>query len=506
MSILTGLFVFEIKATPMKKRSTGKKTLSREDFIKNPRVVACIEELRKRDAVKPLVVSDVLDDKGNQYVNLVQKGGGVLGIALVGYTYVLEQMGIRFLRLAGTSAGAINTALLAVIGNKEDEKSCDILDKMARLNFFNLVDGHPVARQLIRLFITNKNFSRQLMLWFIVVLATGLFLFMMDTALISLQIYLPFLKVAAMVSFFLSGVFVLLLGGGGLYAVRLLQRLKNSGFGINPGNFFYDWVKNILIENGVQTVSDLENKAASHAPLHLREGNPERADTLFSDVTFISSELVSQNKIQFPLMSKLFRKEEDMDTLQPAGFIRASMAIPIFFESYYINDIPCKSPEIQELWMKMLNEPDPPSVARFVDGGILSNFPIDIFYNPDVLVPRLPSFGIDLDDSAVDEEKNNAQKWSFTGYIGRIFNTIRFYYDKNFLIKNKVYQRGIGKVPLAEYNWINFFISDKDKVEMFVKGALAAARFLENFDWEDYKNARKGMQLQLEEKVQKPSS
>jgi NTE family protein len=46
----------------------------------------------------------------------VQKGGGVLGIALVGYTYILEEMGIRFIRLAGTSAGAINTALMTVIG------------------------------------------------------------------------------------------------------------------------------------------------------------------------------------------------------------------------------------------------------------------------------------------------------------------------------------------------------------------------------------------------------
>ena len=39
-------------------------------------------------------------------MNLVQKGGGVLGVALVGYVYILEQAGIRFLKMAGTSAGA----------------------------------------------------------------------------------------------------------------------------------------------------------------------------------------------------------------------------------------------------------------------------------------------------------------------------------------------------------------------------------------------------------------
>ena len=43
---------------------------------------------------KSLQVSDVTDREGNQYVDLVQEGGGVLGIALVGYTYVLEKMAI----------------------------------------------------------------------------------------------------------------------------------------------------------------------------------------------------------------------------------------------------------------------------------------------------------------------------------------------------------------------------------------------------------------------------
>ena len=39
--------------------------------------------------------SDVEDDAGFQYVDLVQEGGGVLGIDLVGYTYVLEKAGLR---------------------------------------------------------------------------------------------------------------------------------------------------------------------------------------------------------------------------------------------------------------------------------------------------------------------------------------------------------------------------------------------------------------------------
>src|SRR5690606_9988124 len=127
------------------------------------------------------------------------------------------------------------------------------------------------------------------------------------------------------------------------------------------------------------------------------------------------------------------------------------------------------------------------------------NFPINIFYNPKVTTPRLPSFGIDLDDSKPEDKKKNAKEWSILGYAGRIFNTIRFYYDKDFLIKNKVYEKGIGKVPLSEYNWLNFFLSDQDKIAMFVKGAQAATKFLvEDYNWADYKLNRTVMKIKLD--------
>src|ERR1700709_2802299 len=92
--------------------------LSSDDFTNHPEVLNCVKQLEAAFPAggKPFIVSDVLDAEGNQYVNLVQKGGGVLGVALVGYTYILEKMGIRFIRLAGTSAGAINTALMTVTG------------------------------------------------------------------------------------------------------------------------------------------------------------------------------------------------------------------------------------------------------------------------------------------------------------------------------------------------------------------------------------------------------
>jgi NTE family protein len=476
-----------------------KKPLITEDFTNHPEVIECLEQLdiAFKKSNRPFIVSDVYDDEGNQYVNLVQKGGGVLGIALVGYTYILEKMGIRFVRLAGTSAGAINTALMTVIGDRKEMKSKRILNSLCDLNFFDLVDGNPAAKWIIKKFITQEDFTLKLGNWFKLLLVTGFVFIGCDIVFFGLQYKFIFLSIATKFFFVLTGFYILLIAFLIFYVSRTLQKLKNAGFGINPGNFFYDWIKKQLIANDVVKVSDLNKKAAALPKLYLRPDNPESIDTLYGDVTFIASELVTQNKIQFPAMCNLFRETADIDSLQPAGFIRASMAIPVFFESYFINNIPNTSEEIKTAWLETLDEHNPPTEVRFVDGGILSNFPINIFYNPKILVPRLPSFGIDLDDSKPENKSTNPIHWTFIGYLGKMFNTIRSYYDKDFLLKNKFFEKGIGKIPLADYNWLNFFIKDKDKIDMFVLGAKAATEFLIDFDWKQYKNDRMQMQARL---------
>ena len=472
--------------------------LTHDDFINNDIVKTCLSDLKAEfpPGGKAFVVSDVIDDKGNQYVNLVQKGGGVLGIALVGYTYILEQMGVRFIRLAGTSAGAINTALMVATGTKQDAKSIPVLDAICKLEFIKLVDGHPAVRWLISKFITNVDFGKRIMTWIKSIIGTLIMLLVGNFVFLGLQHGLPWISIFTKVFFVLTGLCLLFIAAIIIYVDTLFRRFKNSGIGINPGDFFYDWIKQQLADNGVETVTDLNNKASAPVPgLHLRVPNDEGIKGLNGDVTFICSELVSENKIQFPEMWNLFRK--DIDALQPAGFIRASMSIPIFFESYYINDIPCDDENIKSLWLEKFGQEDPPSSARFVDGGILSNFPINIFYNPKVIVPRLPSFGIDLDDKIPGDAGKHAKKWSLLGYFGRIFNTIRFYYDKDFLIKNKVFKKGIGTIHLPGFNWLNFFLSNQNKIDMFVKGAEAAKKFLLEFKWEDYKEDRDKMRKEL---------
>lgn len=503
-----------------------------EDFTEHPEVKKCLAQLKTTfdtsNGGREFIVSDVLDSEGHQYVNLVQKGGGVLGIALVGYTYILEEMGIRFIRLAGTSAGAINTALMTVIGaksvtnanqqkkvkgDKKAAKSTKILKAICDLDFFDLVDGHPAARLIIKNFITDKDFTGLVTKWIKRIAFILLLLPVLGFIGLGLQHYYKDVAYFTKTIFVVTGFYFMLLAILGSYIYFLINRLKIAGFGINPGDFFYDWIKARLLENNVKTVSDLKDAASTPVDdLSLREESTEGLKNLEGDVTFIASEIVSQNKIEFPKMSCLFR--ENIDDLQPAGFIRASMSIPVFFESYFIPGIPCE--KTKEQWVKLFGENNPPSTARFVDGGVLSNFPINIFYNPKVDKPRLPSFGIDLndekypgdvfgepwkktpaDESNSNDEGSNAEGWSLTGYIYRLFNTVRFYYDKDFLIKNAFFKQGIGCIPLKGYNWLNFFLDKRSKQEMFVLGAKTATAFLLEFKWADYKEARVQMQKDL---------
>ncbi len=477
------------------------KSLNPSDFTEQAEVQKCLAELRQTfgDNFEKLLVSDTLDEKNHQYVNLVQKGGGVLGVALVGYTYVLEQVGIRFLRLAGTSAGAINTALLAVIGKKDEKKSERILQYLCGLDFFQLVDGHRAARWLIKKIITEKKFEKQSATYLKWLGISFIGLFIADTLLLGLGHYFSWAQSLAAILFYFSFLVLLLTSILAVYGHYLLKKFKKSGFGINPGIFFYNWIHDRMEENGISTVSALKDRAAELPQLSVRRPLTQNANTLSSDVTFICSELVSENKIEFPRMCDLFR--DNIDDLHPAGFVRASMSIPLFFESFLIDQIP-STPKTRAAWSDHFSPDTPvPSSARFVDGGILSNFPINIFYNPRIIEPRMPNFGIDLDDSDPDTDAGErANSWSLTNYFGRIFNTIRFYYDKDFLLKNKVFRKGIGTIPLAEFNWLNFFLTEKDKQKMFVKGARAATDFLKKFNWLEYQQERIQMQTLLNDK------
>ncbi|MCX6217870.1 patatin-like phospholipase family protein [Spirosoma sp.] len=632
-----------------------------------------VEGLRKDLANKPgnesgsmtVRVSDVFDTEGHQYVNLVQEGGGVLGIALLGYTYVLESMGIRFLKLAGTSAGAINAALMAVVRPEDTKvkKSPIILYYLTQKNLFDFVDGHPIAKWLLKNTINYKNYFQclvksalftlisalvlivfsSMLLWedqsiqgllgglvtsylvalvifkrgfisngtvaeylksrfFLGALSAALFVLLCAWGLTIVpndldckyQIILALLPIALLLVYsvflattgrylqFIQYVVCLILGvilfdgilnqvfriqialwqyplvktytgmitpyqylseAGisllvffslllGSITLFLFTRFRESKFGINPGDAFEEWIADLMKngdvnteidlypggkvsiinhKNGISTLRDLEEKLMIIPKLEYKfEGEGYKTKYKLSDpkehvltgldtykpdedeppLALITTEIVTENKIIFPKMWRLFY--HDKDHTLPAKFVRASMSIPFFFEAYREKNIPKRSLRAKE-WLQYLSyEGNEIKEAVFVDGGSLSNFPINVFNPTRATTPRLPTFGARLQDSDSEDSRSTQ---SLGGIISSIINTMRANYDKDFLITHPQFGDCLACIDVRDINWLNFNLPPDQQIDLFKRGAQAAAAFLFGFNWELFKAKQEALNL-----------
>ncbi|MDC9721869.1 MAG: patatin-like phospholipase family protein [Urechidicola sp.] len=406
-----------------------------EKFTQNSDVLKIIKraEQLKKDNHR---FSDIEDAHGNQYVDLVQEGGGVLGIALVGYTYVLENAGIRFCSLAGTSAGAINTMMMAGLGKIEEKKSEKILKLISEQAFFDFVDGESVVKRMIDKIVKGEKGIVRFLLW-------------------------------------------------KLRGFKIFKILKRK-LGLNPGTVFQNWIDTSLQDVGINSMKDLL-QLRTHTPNSLVNAQlNEPITNLVPKLAIITSDITTHTKTEFPRMSALYWS--DPNSVAPSELVRASMSIPFFFEPYEVGNIPNAETENDVLWYEYARYSGPvPKSVKFVDGGMLSNFPINVFHRPDGGVPRMPTFGARL--SVYRETYSKADK--LLGISGAMVSTMRQIHDYDFLLKNPDYSRLICRIDAdEEFNWLDFNMTSEKQVKLFLLGAEKAIKFLEGFDWEAYKILR----------------
>ena len=397
----------------------------------------------KGDEIKDLVLqaeklkeegklfSDVIDAEGNQYVDLVQEGGGVLGIALVGYTYILEKAGIRFYSLAGTSAGSINTLLMAGVAKPGQATSEEIIKIIGDKNFFDFVDGPSGIKKMIQKKVENRGS----IFWNVVANLLGI--------------------------------------------IRLLR----YSLGVNPGNHFEEWLTDSLKKYNIKTVKDLEQRRKEIPDLKHREKpemefNPPK-------MAIITSEITTHTKVDFPRMAELYWK--DVEVIPPAKFVRSSMSIPFFFYPFKVTGVPNAGNPGDEKWEKYASYSGAiPESVKFVDGGMLSNFPINTFHVENGK-PSRPTFGVRLSTY----RKNYSQADKLFGFSGAMVSTMRQIHDYDFLLKNPDYRNLICRIDADEkFNWLNFGMSEERQQELFLLGAKKGLEFLQDFDWEEYKKIR----------------
>lgn len=480
-------------------------------------IVADAQTIRQKfESLKQKQYSDIqsTDKQGQrlQWVNFVQEGGGTLGLALVGYAFVLEYVGLRFLRLAGTSAGAINTIFLAAIGGKDDPKTPEIYDMLQDKNRFDIksfVDTKiPFLKSVIFLLGKGRGLEFNIFSLIAALLAAPIIIYL----------------VSAVFDLSISWALIFLMTSGGIFLYFLFKRIFDKyAFGINSGDIFEKTLKRELAKFDVKSSHDLhkadlvttieqsendldgiklelvEHNLSMDIHTSVMEQIKRRSEKIRLDYSLVASDISNQFKVVLPAEADLYF--ESPHIVNPALYVRASMAVPAFFEPQYFPEKPRRSnigavisDNCKTMWTKRKGIPASLVASKgiLVDGGVLSNFPINILHNQNIRNPRMPIMGARL----VDTEKlasNEDGGLKIGDFLGKIINTLRSNEDNGFLANNPFYRtyciKDIDLVP-TKVNWLNFDLTDKEKNDLFRTGMLAAIDFLDKFDWEEYKQAR----------------
>jgi NTE family protein len=197
----------------------------------------------------------------------------------------------------------------------------------------------------------------------------------------------------------------------------------------------------------------------------------------------IAADITTGTKVKFPEMAGLYW--DNPQTVNPACFARASMSIPFFFHPYRVMGIPQQTAS----WTKIGKREGLtlPQNVMFMDGGIMSNFPINVFHEP-YQVPTAPTFGAKI---GIDQSHRDVTRPA--QLLGAVFDAAHHTLDEDFIEHNPDYRLLVKEINTGNHHWLNFSMEDGEKVDLFARGAEAAAEFLCGFEWEQYKKVRHGI-------------
>jgi NTE family protein len=233
-----------------------------------------------------------------------------------------------------------------------------------------------------------------------------------------------------------------------------------SETGIYKGDFAHDWIRSELKNLGVSTFGDLAFDDENLPP-----EQRYRLVVTVADVT--TGQLVRLPWDYFRLYGL------DPDDQEVADAVRASMSIPFFFEAAKLTSTSGLT-------------------STLVDGGLLSNFPIDSFDRRDGKPPRWPTFGVTLlpnlpagNDKVIPALK--PVNWVFGGppLLEELITTMIVGRDQAYLNQPWVSARAI-RVDSTDVGFLDFKISQQQMQALYQRGYDAAEEFLSTWDWPAY--------------------
>lgn len=235
----------------------------------------------------------------------------------------------------------------------------------------------------------------------------------------------------------------------------LLQR------GIYEGDYLREWLSRQLEKQGVRTFADLQ----------IDDPDGTLVEDQRYSLVVMATDLTLGQLVRLPWD---YRRIYGLDprTQPVVDAVRASMSIPFFFEPF------------------TLTNPKTGVRSTLVDGGVLSNFPIDAFDRTDGKPPRWPTFGVKLLPTL---PKDNAQLLPVLGVpqlppvrlLTSLVATTIAGHDQTRLNLPWVDVRTI-RVDTTGAGIVEFDLDGAQLQRLYDNGRKAAKAFLRQWNWPDY--------------------
>ncbi|AKK26987.1 patatin-like phospholipase family protein [Mycobacterium sp. EPa45] len=232
------------------------------------------------------------------------------------------------------------------------------------------------------------------------------------------------------------------------------------GDGIYRGDYAHQWIRGELKNLGVTKFGDLAIEDETLAE--------ERRYALVVTV----ADLTRERLVRLPWDYRQIYGH-DPDEHYVADAVRASMSIPFFFRPVSLRSATRLT-------------------STLVDGGLLSNFPIDSLDRTDGRKPRWPTFGITVMPSNAAGGDRLTRALSAFGLgapplLERMIMTMLSGRDQAYLEQPWVSARTI-QVRSSGLSVLDFDASKIEIETLYASGYAAAEEFLSRWDWQDYRD------------------
>jgi NTE family protein len=226
--------------------------------------------------------------------------------------------------------------------------------------------------------------------------------------------------------------------------------------GIYEGRYFRDWLDGILDGLGKRTFGDLRLDDPALPP--------DRAYRL----VVIASDISRGRLIRLPWDYPDYGLDPDAQPVADA--VRASMSIPFFYEPVRLTGRDAGSRD---------------AVSYVVDGGILSNFPVDVFEPPVTGRPPGPTFGIKLSARPESAQMHRFEIDNTLDFARAIAGTLVTWRDQMHIEDPCIADRTIF-VDTTGVRATDFDLSAETAQRLYESGRAAAQKFLAGWNFEAY--------------------